>query len=256
VIGSRERASDRRERRRAQAHVVGVSLMVGVTVLALAGLTVAIGTVVESTADDAEADRVADGLAIVADPGDVVGTAEAHLRFGDGRLRTDERTIRLVDPTNDSVVERIDSDVLVYSVGENRVIGGNGAVLQGRGGGASMVTRPSIVADRDAGSVLLLGVPEVDAPDTSISTDTSSRLTLRATVQHRRVDLGERRLQIAVQTAYPDAWSRYFEEAGATVVDRTARFDPDADGPPSVVAAFEGERQTYVIVHETDLEVI
>lgn len=243
-------------RARAQTHLIGVSLMVALTVLALGGLTVAIGTVVDSSANAAEADRVADGMTIVADPGDVVDTAEAELRFGDGRLQTDERTIRIRDARNDTLLEQIDSDVLVYEVGEDRVIGGNGAVLRAAGGGASMVTRPSIVAD-SGGDVLLLGTPAIDAPATSISTSRASRVTLRASVDHRRVDLGEREVEIAVQTEYPETWVRYFEDGPATVTDRAARFPgDDADDPDSVVATVPGQRRATLIVHETELEVL
>jgi len=230
--------------------------MVGLTVLALGGLTVAIGTVVDSSAIDAEAHRFADEMTIVAEPGDVVGTAEAELRFGDGTLTTDERSMRILD-ANGTVVERIDSDVLVYRVGDQTVIGGNGAVLRAGSGGATMAESPSIVADPDPSGVLLLGVPSIDAEDVSISTDAAARVTLRASVDHHRRDLGERNVSVAVQTAYPETWIRYFERSGATVVDRDRRFSSDApDAETSVVARYPGERQTYLIVHETDLEVV
>lgn len=241
---------------RAQSHVVGVSLMVGLTVLALGGLTVAIGTVVDSSASTAEANRVADAMGVVAEPGDVVGTAEAELRFGDGRLTTENRTIRVVDADNGTVIERVDSDVLVYDVGDWTVIGGNGAVLRASTGGATMVEAPSIVADPNATGPLLIGAPAIDAEDVSIDTDAAARVTLRATVAHDRRDLGTRRIRLAVETAYPEAWARYFEEQGATVIDRDRSFASDGpDAETSVVAEFSGPRQTYLIVHRTDLEV-
>jgi len=231
--------------------------MVGLTVLALGGLTVAIGTVVDSSASNAEANRVADAMTVVAEPGDVVGTAEAELRFGDGRLRAEERTIRLLNGTNGTVIERVDSDVLVYTVGDWTVIGGNGAVLRAGTGGATMVESPSIVADPEPTGPLLLGVPAIDATDVSIDTDTAARVSLRADVDHERRDLGQRRIRVAVETAYPDAWVRYFRRSGATVVDRSRSFpNARADAETSVVAAFPGTRQTYLVVHRTDLEVV
>ncbi|GAB3690811.1 hypothetical protein GCM10028857_27570 [Salinarchaeum chitinilyticum] len=232
--------------------------MIGITVLALGGLTVAIGTVVDSGASDAEANRVANAMTVVAEPGDVVGTAEAELRFGDGTLTTEQRTIRLIDASNGSVIERVDSDVLVYTVDDHTVVGGNGAVLQGAASGATMVEQPSIVADRGTDGVLLIGAPAIDAENVSFGTNGPARVTLRASVTHDRLDLGERSVRVAVETAYPRAWAEFFERKGATVVDRSRTFDDDGgtDGESSVVAEFPGQRQTYLIVHRTDLEVL
>ncbi|AGN01325.1 hypothetical protein L593_06890 [Salinarchaeum sp. Harcht-Bsk1] len=231
--------------------------MVGLTVLALGGLTVAIGTVVDSSASNAEANRVADAMTVVAEPGDVVGTAEAELRFGDGSLRTENRTIRILDAANGTVIERVDSAVLVYTVGDWTVIGGNGAVLRAGSGGASMVESPSIVADPDPNGPLLLGVPAIDAEALSIDTDAAARVTFRASVTHDRRDLGSRRIRVVVETAYPDAWQRYFERNGATVIDRSRSFPSDgADAETSIVAEYAGPRQTYLVLHRTDLEVV
>lgn len=232
--------------------------MIGLTVLALGGLTVAIGTVVDSGASDAEANRVAEAMTIVAEPGDVVGTAEAELRFGDGTLTTEERAIRVIDASNGSVIERVDSDVLVYSVDDYSVIGGNGAVLRGAASGATMVESPSIVADRGNSGVLLLGAPAIDAENVSFGTNGPARVTLRASVSHDRRDLGERNVRVAVETAYPRAWAEFFERKGATVVNRSRTFDDGnggADAETSVVAEFPGQRQTYLVVHHTDLGV-
>ncbi|GEM_PF-2796707 len=231
--------------------------MIGLTVLALGGLTVAIGTVVDSGASDAEANRVAEAMTIVAEPGDVIGTAEAELRFGDGSLTTERRTIRVIDASDGSVIERVDSDVLVYTVDDYTVVGGNGAVLRSAGSGATMVERPSVVADRGSSGVLLLGAPEIDAENVSFGTNGQARVTLRAAVSHQRLDLGERTVRLAVQTAYPRAWAEFFERKGATVVNRSRTFTEDgADAESSVVAEFSGQRRTYLVVHQTDLEVL
>lgn len=248
-----DRPEGGRDWSRAQSHVVGVSLMVGLTVLALGGLTVAIGTVVDDSASAAEADRVADAMTIVAEPGEIVGTAEAELRFGDGQLRTEDRSIRVLAAGNDSVLRRVDSDVLVYTVDDHVVVGGNGAVLEAAEGGATMVTEPSFVADHRSDGPLLLGVPRIDATEAAISTTAASRVTLRATVQHHREDLGERRIRVAVETAYPTPWAAYLERSGATVLNRSRRFG--GDEYPSVVAEYPGQRRTYLVVHRTALEV-
>lgn len=248
----REGEDDTR-RSRGQSHVVGVSLMIAITVLALGTLTVTIGSVVESGASSAEADRVADAMTAVADPSTVVGTAEAELRFGDGRLGVAERSIRLLGPGNGSVLERVDSDALVYQVGDYRVVGAGGAVLRAGSGGATMVSEPTVVADRDPGGVLVVGAPAMAAPNLSISTGTGTRVGLRTTVAHDRTDLGERRVRVAVETDYPRPWAEYFRRQNATVLDRSRSLD--GDGIDSVVASFAGERQTYLVVHDAELEV-
>lgn len=227
--------------------------MVGLTVLALAGLTVGIGSVVQSGASTAEADRVADAMTVVADPGDVVGTAESELRFGDGTLHTEERTTRVIDADTGDVVERVDSDVLVYEVDDEVVIGGNGAVLRGTGRGATMASAPSIAADRESNGTLLFGAPRLDVGNVSMGTDVATRVRLRTTVEHERRDLGERAVRIAVETDHPRPWAEEFERRGATVVDRSATFD--GDDRSSVVAEFDGERRTYLVVHDADVEV-
>jgi len=47
---------------RAVSTVVGVALLVGITMVTLAALTASVGTVVESQADRADANRAADAL--------------------------------------------------------------------------------------------------------------------------------------------------------------------------------------------------
>lgn len=237
---------------RAQSHVVGVSLMIAVTVLALGGLTITVGEVVQSGASTAEADRVADGMATVADPSEVVGGAQAELRFGDGSLRVENRTVRVIDADGNDT-RAFHSDALVYEVDDYTVVGASNAVLRAASGGATMVSEPSIVADREPGGVLVVGAPEIDGPDVAIGTTGSARVGLRTTVTHDRIELGEQRVQVAVETAYPRPWANYFEGLGATVVDRRASYPGDRHD--SVVAEFAGERQTYVVVHDAEMEV-
>lgn len=279
--GSRDAGDDdgwRRRRDRAQSHVVGVSLMIGITVLALGTLTVTIGSVVESGAASAEADRVAEAMTVVADPADVVGTAEAELRFGEGRLTVERRTIRMLEPPDGTAaggggggggggnasasgganqawttLDRVDSDALVYEVGDWRVVGAGGAVLQAGTGGATMVSEPSIVADRAPGGVLVAGAPALDAPELSVSTSAAARIGLRSNVTHERRDLGERRIRVAVETEYPRPWVEYFRRQNATLVDRDRSLD--ADGVDSVVVEFAGTRRTYLVVHRAEVEV-
>lgn len=239
--------------------------MIGITVLALGTLTMTIGSVVESGASSAEADRVADAMTVVADPSDVVGTAEAELRFGEGQLTVERRSIRVRGPANASAgqpgnasagwttVATVDSDALVYEVGDWRVVGAGGAVLQAGTGGATMVSEPSIVADRTPGGVVVIGAPAVEAPELAVSTTAAARIGLRSTVTHRRRDLGERRVRVAVETEYPRPWVAYFRRQNATVVDRQRALD--GDDVDSVVVEFEGTRRTYLVVHRADVEV-
>jgi hypothetical protein len=75
--------------------------------------------------------------------------------------------------------------------------------------------------------------------------------TLRTNVTHARTDLGRGTFAVAVETATPGPLASWFEARGAT-----ARVeDVDGDGVPSVVARFDGERRTYLVVHDLNLEV-
>lgn len=232
--------------RRAQSHVVGVAVLIGVTVLSMGVLTAGIGGVVADNAAAADAQRVADGFAALR-PVASTGPARHRLAFTAGRLRVLSRTLRVLDGAG--VVATFQVDALEFTAADRRVVFLAGAVLRGVPGNARVTRPPPLAA---SAGVLVVGVPVLNASGADgIGGSVATALTLRTDVRHERRQLGRGRFRVAVETRTPVAWERYFAERGAT----TTRRDFDGDGVPSVVAAFPGERTAYLVVHDLRLEV-
>jgi hypothetical protein len=243
---------------RGQSNVVGVAILLGVVVLALGSLTAGIGAVVDGNAAAADASRVAADLDRALEPVEATGVHRGRVSFTDGQLRTVERELRVL---NDSgVVRTVQVDALVFTAGERRVAFLAGGVVRGTPGNAWMRTQPPITASRegdggasengDEPGVLVVGAPELNG-SVAVSATGGGSVVLRTTVSHHRTALGNDTYGVAVETATPDAWRRYFERQNATVTLR----DFDGDGVPSVVARYPGERVGYLVVHDLRLEV-
>jgi len=243
---------------RAQSNVVGVAILLAVVVVALGSVTAGIGAVVEENARAADASRVAADLDAALDPVGATGVHRGQLSMTDGELRTVERELRVL---NDSgVVRTVRVDALVFTAGQRRVVFLAGAIVRGPPDNARMRTPPPITASRggsgsgDAGSgsegVLVVGAPALNG-SASVSVTDGGTVSLRTTVSHRRTTIGTDSYRVAVETATPGAWERYFRDQNATVTTR----DFDDDGVPSVVARYPGTRLGYLVVHEMRLEV-
>ena len=240
------RGSESVPSRRAQANVVGVALLLAITTISLGVLTAGVGTVVQSNAAAADANRVADSFGDL-QPSKATGVERHELAFGAGSLRVVERTVRLLD--GDRVVASHEADALVFESGDRRVTFLAGAVVRGQGDSASVAERPPIST---ADSLLVVGLSVLNAsgPD-AVSGSDATRLTLRTDTSHDRRDLGEGNYRLAVETATPAAWERHFAAENA----ETARRSFDDDSRPSVVATYPGERTAYLVVHDASLEV-
>ena len=232
--------------RRAQANVVGVALLLAITTISLGALTAGVGTVVESNAAAADANRVADSFADL-QPSKSTGVERHQLAFGQGSLRVVDRTVRLLD--GEEVVASHEADALVFETGDRRVALLAGAVVRGSGEAARIAERPPIST---ADSLLVVGLPVLNAsgPET-VSGSGATQLTLQTDTTHDRTDLGDGRYRVAIETATPAAWERHF---AAESVETTRR-DFDDDRVPSVVATYPGERTAYLVVHDAALEV-
>lgn len=233
---------------RGQSNVVGIALLLGVTVVALGGLTASIGAVIESHAASADAARVADGMDEALDPVEATGAHRGRLAFTEGSLRTVERELRLLDASG--VRHIVGVDALVFEAENRRVAFVAGAIIQGTGAGADLVESPPITASRGSGGVLVVGAPRLGG-DTAVAGSGGVTVTLRTDVRHDRTDLGRGRYRVAVETATPGPWAERFRRQGATVTRR----DFDDDGVESVVAGYPGQRRTYLVVHDMHLEV-
>lgn len=232
--------------RRAQSHVVGVALLLAITTVSLGVLTAGVGTVVQSNAAAADANRVADTF-VGLQPSKSAGTERHRLAFGAGSLQVVDRTVRVLD--GDDVVASHRADALVFESGDRRVTFLAGAVIRGGGDAARLTDRPPLST---ADSLLVVGLPVLNASGSDTVTGSgATRLTLETNTSHDRQQLGEGQYRVAVETSTPSAWEAYFATVGA---DTTRRVFDD-DGVPSVVATFPGERTAYLVVHDTRLEV-
>lgn len=233
---------------RAQAGVVGVALLLGVTVVALAGVTAGVGTVVDGTTASADAARVSSGMDAALRPVETTGPHEGTVRFASGRLTTVDRQLRVLE--SGSVVETVAVDGLRFTTGDRRVASVGGALVRGKSGSAWVERDPPISASGGSGGVLVVGAAKLDADHVSVSGE-GAAVTLATDVSHHRTDLGTGRYAVALETATPGALARAFRADGATV----SRRDVDGDGLVSVVATFPGRRDAYLVVHDMNLEV-
>ena len=233
---------------RAQSHVVGVALLLGVTAVALGTLTVTVGELVESSTASADAARVADELDAALQPVETTGPHAGQVHFAGGSLGSVEREIRVLE--NGSVVAGHSAGALVFESGDRRVASVAGAVVRGRPGAAWFTARPPILASNRT-SVLVVGVPRLGVDHVAVAGRGGTTVTLRTNLSHARTDLGEGNFAVAVETATPRPFERYFESQNATVT----RQDLDGDGIESVVAEYPGRRQGYLVVHDLSLEV-
>lgn len=232
--------------RRAQSHVVGVALLLAITTISLGVLTAGVGTVVQSNAAAADANRVADTF-VGLQPSKATGSERHRLAFSEGSLQVVERTVRVLD--GDGVLASHHADALVFESGDRRVTFLAGAVIRGGTDAAWLTERPPLST---ADSLLVFGLPVLNASGTeTVSGSGATRLTLETNTSHDRQPLGEGHYRVAVETSTPGAWEAYFATVGA----ETTRQEFDEDGVPSVVARFPGERTGYLVVHDTRLEV-
>lgn len=235
---------------RAQSTVVGVAILLGITVVSLGVLTASVGTVVQSNAASADATRVAASLDRALAPVETTGAHRGTVSFTDGRLRTDERNLRVLDDSG--IVEHVQVDAVVFEAGQRRVTYEAGAIVRGQGDGARMVSRPPITTSKREG-VLIVGAPMLNASRWTVDGSGATQVVLRTDVRHDRSALGNDTFRVAVETDAPSAWVAFFESQNATVETTDRRFA--GDERTSVVARYHGERVGYLVVHDMRLEV-
>lgn len=238
--------------RRGQSNVVGVAILLGVVVVALGSLTAGIGAVVDGNAAAADASRVAADLDSALEPVEATGVRRGRVSFTNGQLRTVERELRVLNESG--VVRTVRVDALVFTSRDRRVAFLAGAIVQGRTGNGRMRTPPPITASRDSGGdatgVIIVGAPVLNG-SVAVSATGGESVLFRTDVSHHRTALADGTYGVAVETATPGAWRRYFERTNATVRTR----DFDGDGVPSVVGTYPGERVGYLVVHDLRVEV-
>ncbi|MFC3478322.1 DUF7289 family protein [Halobacterium litoreum] len=231
---------------RGQSNVVGVALLLGVTVVALAALTASVGTVVDQHAAASDSRRVAADLDSAIDAIETTGVHREDVSFTRGHLDVVPRQVRVLD--SGGVVAEVDANALRFTSGDRGATYLAGSVMAHGSGWSRTRSRLPIAADPD---VLVVSVPALRG-DVGVSANGGATYTLRTNVTHHRRALGDAGYRVAVETEHVDALRRQFEETGATVSIR----DIDGDGVPSVVAEYSGVRTAYLVVHETEVAVL
>jgi len=228
---------------RAQSTPIGVAILLAVTVVSMSALTVAVGSVVEEGASEAEARDAAASMDAALDA-ERHGSHERPLTLHEGRLRTVERSVRVLDGTQIAFERSVGG--LVFTAGDRQVRYAAGATVRDTGTGAFLHTPPSLSLRN---GTLFVGVSVLDAP--AVAVDGPGTVTLRTNVTHDRRHLTGRGYAVAIETRTPAVWERWFDDMGVT----TTRRSFDGDDVPSVVARFPDVRDVYVFVHDLNLAV-
>jgi len=234
--------------RRAQSHVVGVVLLLGITAIALGGLTSVVGTVVDGQSGAADEARVASALAEGLRPAEQTGPNRVRVQFSEGRLRTVDRQLRILNPAG--IVRERAIGGLVYSSGANRVAFVGGGIVRGTPDNAWLVRSPPVTVTRD-NDTLVVGAASVGESGAAVGGSGGVTTRLRTNVTHEHERLASDQYRVAVETTTPAPLERQFEsvDAGTTVTDI------DGDGVPSVVASVSGTQRLHLVDHRMRLGV-
>ena len=232
---------------RGQSHVVGVVLLLGLTVVALGGLTATVGSIVDGQTATADATRVADTFRNGLSPVERTGPGTTQVQFTGGRLETTQRQLRVLNGSG--VVRTVPIGALVYTAAGARTAFVGGAVVRGRAGEAWLVDEPPVTVTR-TNETLVVGAPLLNASDQAVAGDAVTA-RLRTNVTHRRQRFPRADYRIAIETETPDAFGRYFRRIGLSTRTR----DIDRDGTPSVVVSVDGRETVWLVVHDMRMEV-
>jgi len=230
---------------RAQSHVVGVVVLLGLTAIAMGGLTATIGTIVDEQTASADANRVASDLDSALRPVETTGYRAGEVSFASGSLGVEQRELRVLDSSG--VVATIQTDALVFEAQQRRVAAVAGAIVRGHGESTWLATTPPITS---GDGVLVVGAQKLNGTG-SVGGSGGVTTTLSTNVSHDRRLLGDGEYRVAIETATPGAFEQYADARGHDVTVT----DIDGDGVPSALIEYDGTRTAYLVVHDMRLEV-
>ncbi|MBX0302234.1 DUF7289 family protein [Haloarcula salinisoli] len=233
---------------RAQSHVVGIVLLLGITTIALGGLTTVVGSIIDGQTATADERRVANALDSEFRPVEQTGPNRVDVQFSEGELATVDRQLRILNTSG--VRREVDIGGLVYTSGANRVGFVGGAITRGKPGNAWLVRGSPVTVTRDT-DTLVVGAVTLGERGSTVSGSGGVTARLRTNVTHNRTALPRADYRIAIETATPDPVARYLRERGLSTSTR----DIDGDGVPSVIAGVAGQQELQLVVHRTNTEV-
>jgi len=229
---------------RAQSHVVGVALLVGVTAVSLGLIVASAGPLIDAQTARADTARVAEGLDDAVRPAETTGVRERDVAVLGGSFETVQRDLRVLD--GEEVVAERAIGALRFENEHGGATVVAGAVLRFSGGTA--VVRPPGIRVTD-------GHLAVSAPvlrgDVSYGASGRQTVTIRTAVRHARTDLGPGPFSVAVETAAPGALAPVFRDRGRSVERR----DLDGDGVESVVVAFPNATRGTLFTHVAEVSI-
>ena len=230
---------------RAQSHVVGVVVLLGLTAIAMGGLTATIGTIVDEQTANADANRVASDLDGALRPVETTGYHSEEVSFASGSLGVEDRELRVLDSSG--VVATVATDALVFEAEQRRVAAVAGATVRSHGQSTWLGTTPPVTS---GDGVLVVGAQKLNGTG-SVGGSGGVTTTLATNVGHDRRHLGDGEYRVAIETATPGAFEQYADARGHDVTVT----DIDGDGVPSALIEYDGTRTAYLVVHDMRLEV-
>ncbi|ERG99465.1 MAG: hypothetical protein J07HQX50_00611 [Haloquadratum sp. J07HQX50] len=231
---------------RGQAAVVGVALLLGVTVVAISGLTATTGSIVADGIAVADLDRVSGqlqhSLATTNYP------KRTEIRLTRGQLQVANRSIWLLE--GGSIQWAGHAGAVIYTDGPRELVAFGGTVVQATPESVSQRGQPRIATAPDS---LYIGVPLLDTSGLDAVSTSGHQLSvgLTATVESDQTMLAPATYAVGIETDYPEVWAKALTATGAST---TTQRDIDGDGIVSVIGHFEQPRAVHLVRHIVEIQ--
>ncbi|MFB6146405.1 MAG: hypothetical protein ABEJ08_01800 [Halobacteriaceae archaeon] len=217
------------------------------TVLSVAGLTVAASTMLDAQTARAELDHAADDLTAALLPAGQPAPSGGPVDLPPGQLTTVDREVRLLRGGEPVAVVEAGGLAFRGRAGTVRLVAG--ASIRSVGGRATMTRPPRLLGGLTRDGPVVISVAAVNGSVHAAARDVAGIAVAGA---HRERRIGGGAVRLAVETATPTPWRGHLaDRAGVAVV---AERDLDGDGIPSVVTTVEAE-SVRLLIHELEVRV-